>query len=192
MEISNIVVTTYVYDSHGEQVDFALNPIHKIIQTHEKVAESKYNESGTPYNIRVEHEDADKLISICKSSIITRGKNLEEPKHACKQIVNVMDDLDEENNLSNLWTLEHTVSSIVAKSSLSYEVDLVDAVDYMRDKNKVANVEYMPHIGQLFVDLANVQAQVGIYSTGSYVIRGASSIDEVEKVNEWFKTVTPE
>lgn len=183
MDVHNVCVTGYVHDDNGERVEFDKEGVNDIISEHPEVISSDLPEKA-PKNIRVNVQGVDKKISIASKSIISRQSNVDAAKQGIDRIVDVMDDLDKENNLNDLWTVETQVSSVMASDELPHSIDLIklkNAVD--EHVFYYHHTEYRPSMGYVtLIDRNNTH--VSVYKSGKFVIKGASSVEDVEETSK--------
>lgn len=182
VDINNVMLTAYVYTDDSERVEFDKKGIADVLNNSNAVDNAEYRDS-IPKNTRVEM-DRYNVISISSKSIIAREPSVSKAKQAVDDLISIMDELDEENDLGEIWDVEYNVSSVVSSSTVDVNIDLYDSKNIFDQFYK--HVTYYSSIGYLKLDVDD-SASVYIYESGKYTVKGAKSVDQAVSISEEFE-----
>jgi TATA-box binding protein (TBP) (component of TFIID and TFIIIB) len=178
MEINNVMLTAYIYDTDtGDRVEFDKTGVAKALDNYDGDTEAHLRDK-IPKNVRVEC-DRFNVISISSKSIIAREPSREKAKNAVGYVVHAMDKLDEQNDLSEQWDVEFNVSSVVASGEIDLNIDLYKSKELF--DHYYHHVEYYSDIGYLKLDKTDT-ASIYLYESGKYTVKGATTVDEARNI----------
>lgn len=184
IDINNVMVTAYIYDDNSERVEFSKQKIADIIDNHTAVNKAEYRDS-IPKNTRIYTDDY-KMVTLSNKSITAREPSTDRAKEAIQQIVTVMDELDDNNNLNDLWSVEYNVSSVVSSGRIDYSVDLYNSKSIFENHYKYAR--YYDSIGYIKLDTQR-NGDIYLYESGKYTVKGSKSEAEAREISEEFENL---
>lgn len=184
VDINNVMLTAYVYTDDGERVEFDKKGIADVLNESDAVDNAEYRDE-IPKNTRVNMKDYN-VISISSKSIITREPSEAKAKQAVDDLIDIMNEIDIQNNLNEIWNVDYNVSSVVSSSTVDVNIDLYDSKEIFDQHYNY--VTYYSSIGYLKLDV-DESASVYIYESGKYTVKGAKSVDQAITISKEFESL---